>query len=463
MMATPTPLAAHGGTVDVVAVIDGRPLGAFQRMTMVLVGLAIVMDGFDVQAMGLVAPAIVRDWGVARTALGPVFAASLVGMVFGSLVISTAADRLGRRPTLIAATTFFALAMLGTALCQTMGQLLAMRFITGLGLGGVMANAVALAGEYSPRHRRASIMMWVSCGFTAGGLLGGLVSAALIPWGGWRAVFVFGGVVPLVVALVMARFIPESMQFLVMRGRGERVAQWMRRVAPELAVTEQTRFIVHEPPKRGAPVAELFRGGLAVTTVLLWLINFANLLNLFFLANWLPTITADAGYSAQAAVLVGALLQAGGVVGTVAMGPLIDRLGFYRVLVPTFLCAVVSIAAIGRPGLAPVALVLAVGVSGLCIVGAQPALNAWAASIYPTPIRATGMGWSLGIGRIGSIVGPVLAGHLLGLKWSTESLFLAAALPALFSCAMVGVLWFVRMNMAGAGTVAPDPQLETSR
>ncbi len=440
---------AAAATIDIPALIDSHPVSAFQKWILLLVGCAVVMDGFDVQAMGFVAPAIVQAWGIEKAALGPVFGAGLLGMLVGSLVLSVCADRIGRRPVLLGATVFFALCMLATAFAHTLDQLLAMRFITGIGLGGIMANASALASEYSPQRRRVTLMMWVSCGFTGGAVLGGLISAVLIPRGGWQAVFVFGGVVPLLIAALMWRYMPESMQFLVLRGRKlDRVQQWLDRIAPSVPAGPGTRYVVHEAKQDGAPVVELFRAGRGPATLLLWGINFMNLLNLFFLANWLPTIAAGAGYSASTAVLVGTLLQVGGVVGTVAMGPLIDRVGFYRVLVPVFAVAAVAIAVIGQPALPLLLLLVVVAVSGFCVVGAQPALIALASGVYPTTVRATGMGWSLGIGRAGSIAGPVLAGWLIGLHWSNSALFFAAAVPALLSCAMV--LCMGRLKFTGA-------------
>jgi AAHS family 4-hydroxybenzoate transporter-like MFS transporter len=174
-----------------------------------------------------------------------------------------------------------------------------------------------------------------------------------------------------------------------------------------------------------------------VPTLLLWGINFANLLNLFFLANWLPTIISGAGYSGGTGIALGIMLQVGGVVGTVGMGFLIDRLGFYRILVPALLLAALSIAMIGHAGMPLALLATTVTVSGFCIVGAQPAINALAAMIYPTGVRATGVGWSLGIGRAGSIVGPVVAGYFVSQGWSTSAIFGAAGVPAALSAAMV--------------------------
>ncbi len=431
----------NDNAVDIAALMDRNPVSNFQKWILLLVGLTVVMDGFDVQAMGFVAPAIIKEFGVAKSALGPVFGAGLLGMLVGSLTLSVLADKLGRRPILICATLFFSLCMLYTATVTSLMELQVLRFITGLGLGAIMPNAMALAGEYSPKRKRVTLMMLVSCGFTVGAVLGGLVSASLIAAYGWRAVFWVGGLAPLVIAALMAWRLPESLQFLVLRGKHlARVGQCLQHIEPSARMDSDTRYLVPEPAQGGAPVAELFRHGRAKTTLLLWVVNFMNLLNLYFLANWLPTIAASAGLSTTNAVLVGTALQVGGVVGTLLMGPIIDRVGFYRVLVPVFAVAAVMIALIGQPGLSLPVLFVVVTITGFCIVGGQPAVNALAATYYPTAERSTGVGWSLGIGRFGSIVGPVLGGILIQRQWANSELFVAVAVPAVISTVMLFVL-----------------------
>lgn len=435
--------------LDLAALIDARPVGRFQIGVLVLLGASVVIDGFDAQAMGFVAPAIIRAWHIDKAALGPVFGASLTGMLVGSLLLSPLADRIGRRPVLIGSTLFFGLCMLATPLATSIGSLFAIRLATGLGLGGIMSNAMALAGEYSPRRRRVSLMMWVSCGFTAGAMLGGVVAAALIPRWGWGSVFHVGGAIPLAIGVAMLRWLPESMQYLVLRGRRlDDVHRWVERIAPG---TPRVAPTVAEARGDGALVRELFRGGRSGATLLLWAINFMNLLNLYFLSSWLPTLVTSSGYDLSTAVLVGTVLQFGGVVGTIAMGPIIDRTGFYRVLVPAFAIATVAVFAIGRPGLSLAMLVAVVFAAGVCVVGGQPAINALAATIYPTTIRSTGVGWSLGIGRAGSIVGPIVAGQLIGWHWSNAELFVAAAVPALLSCAMIAMLSRMRVARPVSG------------
>src|SRR5260370_999855 len=274
------------------------------------------MSGFDVHTMGFVAPAIVGAWHISPANLGPVFGAGLFGMLAGSIVLGAMADRVGRRPVLVGATVFYGLCMLGTTLIQNIPQFLVIRFMTGFGIGGVMGIASALVSEYGPRKRRASLMTWVSCGFTGGAIAGGLLSAALVPSEGWKSVFLVGGVLPLAIAVAMVSYLPESLQLLVLTRRDpEKVAQWLGRIAPNVQVGPRTSFVVHEQAQAKASVGELFRHGRGTMTLLLWGVNFANLLDLFFLSNWLPMLSLRVGAGASTAVLIGTSLQIGGTVG----------------------------------------------------------------------------------------------------------------------------------------------------
>ena len=431
---------AQSGSANVIEV--ERALGethrpAFQLMLLVLCGVCLVIDGFDAQAMGYVAPSVIGEWHVSKAALGPVFSASLFGMLLGALGLSVLADRIGRRPVLIGATLFFALAMLATPLVTTIPALLALRFITGLGLGCIMPNAMALVGEFSGTAHRVKRMMLVSCGFTLGAALGGFVSAALIPSYGWRAVFWVGGTVPLLLAFAMLAKLPESLQFLVLKGRHERALRWLARFDPGLSVGPHTRLVVREKAASGAPVAELFRAGRTPVTLILWAISFMNLIDLYFLSNWLPTVMHEAGYTPATAVIVGTVLQTGGVVGTLLLGWFIERFGFVRVLFVCFVAATLTVGMIGMVAHALPWLLVVVFAGGFCVVGGQPAVNALAGHFYPTSLRSTGIGWSLGIGRIGSVIGPLVGGQLIALDWSNAALFHAAAVPVLCSALLV--------------------------
>ena len=443
--------------VNVSDVIAHSRLGSFQIGLFILCGLCLIMDGFDVQAIGFVAPKLIEEWKISGALLGSDLSAALVGVLFGSILLSMVADRVGRRPVLIGACLFFAVVTLLTARVESVPQLLVIRFIAGLGLGSIMPNAMALVGEYCPPRIRVSAIVIVGTGFTAGAMVAGFVSFWLIPRFGWRSVFYFGGAVPLLIGTAMFFLLPESLQFLALhRKNPEKLAQWLRRVDPNVAVTRQTEFAVREQRQRGVPLVKLFQQGRAPRTMLLWAVYFMNLLNLYFLSSWLPTVATPlvkaAGVAPSYASLIGTTLQTGGVLGAFVLGGLISRFGFVRVLATCFSMACLSIAMIGQPGLSLALLFLVVFLAGLGIVGSQSGLNALAASLYPTDLRSTGIGSGLGVGRMGSIVGPVVAGQLISAHWTTRSLFLAAAVPALTAAlVMIAMHWVIQPEQQAAG------------
>jgi MFS transporter, AAHS family, 4-hydroxybenzoate transporter len=443
--------------VDIADRIDNSPIGALQVSTFGLCLLCLIMDGFDVQALGYVAPEIVRTWQIPNAALGPVFGAGNFGVLVGSLCFSMLADKIGRRPILVGATLFFGVMTLATARASSVGELLALRFVGGIGLGCIIPNATALVGEYSPRRLRGPLMMIVGgVGFTGGAAIGGFIAAFLIPRFGWPSVLYFGGAVPLVIAVAMLLWLPESLQFLVVRRRNRAaIAWWLARIDPTVPSGPDVEFVVREEKGEGVPVVHLFREDRSAVTILLWVVNFMNLLNLYFLASWLPTVVRDAGQSTPTAVLAGTILQVGGTVGTVGLAWLIGRLGFIPVLTASFGLASVTIALIGQPGFSIALLFVLVFIAGWCVVGGQPGINALAGSFYPTYLRSTGVGWGLGIGRAGAIVGPVVGGEFMRRQWSTHDIFLAASLPAVVSTlaliALRAALARRTLRHAGAG------------
>jgi AAHS family 4-hydroxybenzoate transporter-like MFS transporter len=445
----------HASPVDVVAFIDRQPVGGFQIRLLLTCAAVLFLDGFDTQAIGYVAPSLAKDWGLTKAALGPVFSAGLFGLMIGALLFGPLADRIGRKKIIIFSTLAFGIGTFATAFVQDVNTLLAIRFLTGLGLGGAMPNAVAMTSEFNPHRRRATMVMIMFCGFSVGAALGGFLAAGLIPQFGWRSVFVVGGVVPLLLVPVLALRLPESVRFLVLTGRAhQRVAELLRFINPKAAFAPTTQFVVHEPELVGIPVLHLFKGGRTLVTLLLWVVFFMSLLDLYFLSNWLPTVLNDLGASVSEAASIGSMLQVGGVVGTFALGSIIDRFSF-RALALVYFIAVFAVGAIGQLGHSAVLVAAAIFVAGFCIVGGQIAANALAAAFYPTAVRATGVGWALGIGRAGSIVGPLVGGVLLTMKWSTGSVFMAAAAAAL--CAAVAAFSLSRLaGMGGSGKSAAD-------
>jgi AAHS family 4-hydroxybenzoate transporter-like MFS transporter len=301
--------------------------------------------------------------------------------------------------------------------------------LAGFGLGGVMPNAMSLAGEKSPKNIRVLVMMVVSCGFTAGAAVGGFISAWMIPAWGWRSVFLLGGCAPILLAALMAFYLPESDAFLATRGKGYN--------------------------RENVSIRRLFQEGRAWATILLWIVNFMNLVNLYFLGSWLPTVAQGVGYSVSLAVMMGAVVQVGGVIGTITNAKVIERFGFVGTLATCFAVGAVAIGMIGQQARSLPLLFAALFVAGWAVPGGQPGVNALAGVYYPTDIRSTGIGWGLGIGRVGAILGPLIGGAMMAHAWSTREVFAAAALPAAISAiAMIGLRHPIRVLPATTPTPA---------
>jgi AAHS family 4-hydroxybenzoate transporter-like MFS transporter len=445
------PPSAPPAQVRIADVIDGSKIGALQVNLYILCAACMVMAGFDVQMMGYVGPAIIQEWKIPGPSLGTMLAAGNFGVLVGALVLTMFADTIGRRPLLIGATVFFSVVTILTGMVESVQQMVAARFIAGVGLGSIIPNGSALIGEYSPRRLRVTLIACISVGFTAGGAIAGFVGAWLIPAYGWRSMFYLGGAIPLVIAALMFFWLPESLQFLVLRRKHlDKVRVWLKQIDRTVPVSATTELVVQEENRGGVPAMHLFREGRALGTVLLWVINFMNIFNLYVLAGWLPTVATRMGYSTRTGVLVGTTLQVGGTLGTFWLTWFIAKWGFIRVLTACFTVAALSIALIGQPGISLLLLYAAVFIAGSCIVGGQPTVNALSAGYYPTYLRSTGIGWGLGVGRVGAIIGPLLIGELIRRQWSMPDIFRAVAIPALISAVLMLSLRWVMKPAASA-------------
>ena len=419
-------------TVDIQRLIDNQKLTRFQVLVVLLCATIALIDGFDAQSIGYIAPAIIKSWHISRLALSPVFSSGLVGMMIGALCFGPIADRFGRKPVLVVCTLFLGVSSLLTATADSMQSLLIFRILTGIGLGGAMPNVVALTTEYSPSRIRHTVTMLMFTGFSIGAALGGFAAAAMIGPFGWKSVFVLGGIMPLIVCVIVVVFAPESLRFMVLKGgHNDKIISILAKIVPTAKLDAQTIFTVEEHKSEGFTVRHLFTEGRARLTLLIWLVFFMNLLDMYFLSNWLPTMINDSGISVKYAVLMTALFQIGGSVAPMVLGRFFDRFSAFKVLSLVYLGASVLIVLIGVAGTSVPMLFLTIFGTGVFVVGGMMGAIALAANLYPTAIRSTGVGWAFGIGRIGSICGPIIGGILLSLHWDIKHIFMIGSAPVL--------------------------------
>ena len=426
--------------------IDRGPMSGYQIWTMALCGLVIVLDGFDTQSIGFLAPSMAETLHVSVKTFGPVFAAALVGLMISSMLSGPIADRWGRKWPIVACTLIFGTFAMLTARCTSFDQLLAFRFLTGLGLGGALSNSVALMSEYAPKRLLAVIVSIMFCGMPAGAVLGTQVSAVMLPRWGWQSVFYAGGILPLTLAMLLIAMLPESVRYLEVSGANQRkISNILRRISPELAATPISRS--EQPDQRTkAPVINLFTEGRAAGTILLWIPFFMNLLMLYFIVFWLPALLRQTGKPISAGITAIMLFSVGGIAGSFVEGGFMNRWGAFRVLLAEFLCTTALIASLAYSNSFALMMTLTF-VLGFVVQGAQGGLSAVAATFYPISIRSTGIGWCLGIGRIGSIVGPILGGLMLKLDWSPRQILLAGSIPALCAAFATFLSLRLRTNM----------------
>ena len=444
--------------VDISDFLDQRKVSSLQVKVAILCGLTIALDSFDAQTLGFIAPSLSKEWSLSAGAMGPVFGASLFGTMVGALLFGALADKFGRKWLIVLGMLIFGVGSIATAFSTSFTSLMVIRFLTGVGLGGVLPNAIALTGEYASKRRRPLTIMLMFALAGVGTAIGAILSAKLLEMYGWRSIVWFGGVTPIVVALMLSVWLPESLYFLVGRpGRTFEVRDILSAIDPNAQLASNASFTVLEEQGSGFLVPHLFRQGRAALTCLIWVIFFLSLLEFYFMHTWLPTLIHDAGLGVKEAIAVSAAFQLGGALGTVALGFGVDRSGFYKILVPTYAMGCLSIIVIGWAGSSISILLPAVFVSGTCVIGGQIGINALAASFYPTFIRSTGVGWALGIGRIGSILGPVAAGLMLALHWSVQSLFYAGSIPPLASALILLAMTALTLRRKREADAAPIP------
>ncbi|MEH6543764.1 MAG: MFS transporter [Porticoccaceae bacterium] len=397
-------------------IIESNRTGGFQNFIMLLCALVIVFDGFDVLAIAFAAPALSAELGIPKSQLGFVFSGGLVGMMIGALVLGPVGDKYGRRWAVILSVLVFGLFTLLTAYAKTYNELVLLRFLTGLGLGGAMPNATALMTEYVSDKARNVAVAVIFLGMPIGGIAGGLLAAEIIPAYGWPSIFFLGGCMPLLLVPVLFFCLPESPRFLVtqVKDNDNLLRKIARKIERKKSIPDDAVFIHHADPEKHFPVKALFMHGQARDTLLIWTVFFFNLMVVYFLYSWIPTLLVNSGYALAQASQTLVVLNVGGALSPFIFAWMIRRWGSRPVLSSCFLLGALSMMILGQVSSSSLTLVMTMAFfSGFFIVGGQISINAFSSYLYPTTIRSTGVGWANGIGRAGSIVGPILAGALI--------------------------------------------------
>ncbi|HWL46457.1 MAG TPA: MFS transporter [Sphingomonadaceae bacterium] len=418
--------------MNVDELVDGQTFRGFNLNLLFWSFCAMFAEGFEISALGIAAPHLVREWGVPAGAMGPMMGASLIGILVGAPLFGSLGDRHGRRFVIVGGCFLFSITTLAVVWVETIEQITALRVITGIGMGALMPNAIALNSELSPRHLRAKLVILMFMGITLGGAVPGFIGAWLVPAHGWQILFLIGGGFPLLVCLGLLLWLPESVKFLATRPEREgELLRIARRMRPDLTLDGGTRFVRPAPAPKGT-IAPLFSGGLAAITLLLWLTFAATLMANYFLNSWMAVLFEMKGIAPETAAITTTAYHLGAALGGLAMSLLLDRWGFLAV---TAMLAVAgpALLSIGLPGLPTPMLAMLVGVAGFCILGAQFGSNAAAGILYPTGCRSKGVGLAFAVGRIGSVLGPVIGALLIGLELPLMLLLLVMAAPILLA------------------------------
>ncbi|WP_179405033.1 MFS transporter [Burkholderia guangdongensis] len=436
--------------VNVQTFINDQPFGAFQWLIFFMCFVIVLLDGFDTAAIGFIAPSLLTEWHLAKPDLAPVLSAALFGLACGALVSGPLSDRLGRRMLLLGSVFLFGVACLASAFSSSIGQLTTLRFVTGVGLGAAMPNAVTMMGEFCPDRRRATVINLMFCGFPLGAAFGGFLAAWMIPHLGWRSVLMLGGTTPLVLGVLLLVKMPESVRFMVANGQPvDRIRTTLARISRDALNAVSFAMTETAPQTGGNGLGVVLSRSYIVGSVMLWIAYFMGLVIFYASINWMPILLKEAGLTPKSATLISALFPLGGV-GAVLCGMLMDRFNANRVIAVCYALTAVSVygigQAVGNVGL----LVLIVFVAGVLMNTAQSSLPALAAAFYPTAGRGTGVAWMLGVGRFGGIAGSFLVAELTRRHVTFAGVFATIAVAGLLSCIALLIKQMARPHDATA-------------
>ncbi|MEG2636723.1 MAG: MFS transporter [Acinetobacter sp.] len=422
--------------VNINTVVDEAKFTPFHWSVLIWCLLIIIFDGYDLVIYGVALPLLMQEWGLSAVQAGLLASTALFGMMFGAMSFGTLSDKLGRKKTIMICVAIFSGFTFLGAFASNPIEFGILRFLAGLGIGGVMPNVVALMTEYAPKRIRSTLVAVMFSGYAIGGMTSALLGAWLVTDYGWKIMFYIAGL-PLLCLPLIWKFLPESLMFLTKKGDTQKVAEIVKKISPQQAITPETEFVLNEPTVGDeAPLKALFQQGRTTSTVMFWVAFFMCLLMVYALGSWLPKLMIQAGYSLGASMIFLFALNIGGMVGAIGGGALADRFHLKPVLTTMFTVGAIALILLGfnSPQMVLYGLI---AIAGAATIGSQILLYTFVAQFYPTAVRSTGMGWASGIGRIGAIVGPVLTGALLTFELPHQMNFLVIAIPGVIAALAV--------------------------
>ena len=437
---------------DVTQIVDRQPVNRFLLGVLFLCTLVTLADGYNISVVAFAGPAILKAWHLKRAALGPLISSSLIAGLVGPFLFGAIGDRIGRRYAMMVSVLLIGVFGILSAYCTNVGQMLVVRFIAGIGMSGALAVTVAAVNEFAPRRVRATFVTIVFSGTTIGSGLPGLVAPGLLAAHGWPSLFMVGGVIPLLLSVVIFLLLPETPKFLCVHGKrmGE-LDTLLRRLDPQLQAPTGAHYVLRgESVSERLPwwraIGQLFAGKLAVLTPLLWFGSFVAQMVFHSTNSWLPTLLPDEGFTAVEAAHAVALYQFVGTLGGWAIARPLDRYGmtFCTVL---YVLSIPIMAFLGMPGHTESTVLAMVGAAGFCVLGLHFAQVSCVSSVYPTSVRAFGVGWFMLFARVGGAIGPLIVGQMVDAHVSLGTLFYWATLPlALGTLASIGIAVLYNAN-----------------
>lgn len=443
--------------VNINDIIDKARFAAFHWKVLIWCLIIIIFDGYDLVIYGVALPLLMQQWSLTAVQAGLLASAALFGMMFGAMIFGTLSDKLGRKKTIMICVTLFSGFTFLGAFASNPVEFAILRFIAGLGIGGVMPNVVALMTEYAPKKIRSTLVALMFSGYAIGGMSSALLGAWLVKDMGWQIMFLIAGI-PLLLLPVIWKFLPESLAFLVKSNHHDQAKMIVTKIAPETELTSNTQLVLNESTTTEAPVRALFQQGRTFSTFMFWIAFFMCLLMVYALGSWLPKLMLQAGYSLGASMLFLFALNIGGMVGAIGGGALADKFHLKPVITSMFVIGATALILLGFNS-PQFILYSLIAIAGAATIGSQILLYTFVAQFYPTALRSTGMGWASGIGRIGAIIGPVLTGALLTFELPHQMNFLAIAIPGIIAALAI---FMVNLKASVAAQSAPNFNTQAS-